>query len=197
MYGAGIITTSTNREGHHLQIGWLVEFETGKSDITDTGACDTAGESRDAEMAWHTDTTLIISSDQEKLCLDAIAHEQDRAVNRVLREVQDWHTRNLKQPLPQHCITEGWDTWSILNAIVLPMRRMSKGPERLAALHLARGRSLHHKSKSDLQCPTLPGKQCPGSKSFTPCIGHPHSRSETLSRWHAQPRSTTPASSRH
>ena len=64
---AGIINTSTNLEGNHVQAGWLVEFETSESDITDTErACDTAGEMRDAQMAWHTDTMLMISSDWGK-----------------------------------------------------------------------------------------------------------------------------------
>ena len=58
--------------------------------------CDTAGESTNVEMAWHTDTTLMISTDEEKLCLDALAREQDRAVSKALCEVQDWHTEEFK-----------------------------------------------------------------------------------------------------
>ena len=66
-------------------MGWPAELETGKSNITDReGARDTAGESTDAEIVWHTDTRLMISSDQEKLCLDGLAQEQDRSIDRAL-----------------------------------------------------------------------------------------------------------------
>ena len=66
-------------------MGQPEEFETNESDITDTkGACDTARKSTDAEMALCTDTTLMISSDWEKLHLDALACKQDKALNRAL-----------------------------------------------------------------------------------------------------------------
>ena len=49
--GTGIVTTSTNLEGHHLQTGQPAGSELCKSNITDTeGACDTAEENTDTEM---------------------------------------------------------------------------------------------------------------------------------------------------
>ena len=82
---AGIIMSTTNLDRHQLQMGWAAKSATGNSDITETkGACDTTGESTDTDIAWCTDTTLMISSNGEKLCLDALAKEQDGAMNKTL-----------------------------------------------------------------------------------------------------------------
>ena len=78
-------------------MGWLAEFEPSKNDITDTeGTRDTARESTDTEMAQCADSTLMISSDQEKLHLEALAREQDRAMSRALKEVQDRHMEEME-----------------------------------------------------------------------------------------------------
>ena len=69
-------------------------------------------------------------------------------------------------------------------------RTREESPE-TSILPCERGCSLHCKSKSDLQCPTLSGKQHLGSRSFTP-MERPCSRSETTGRWHSQSLSTTP-----
>ena len=54
-----------------------------------------------------------------------------------------------------------------------------------------RGRSLHHKSKSDIQYPASPGRRCLGSQSFTP-FGH-----RSHSRHHSHSRSSMPSWSHH
>ena len=72
------------------------------------------------------------------------------------------------------------------------MRRMSKEPERSplrpVALHLVREDAAYTAS------PSLTFDA--GSRSFTSCFVHPHSRSEMPNRWCGQLRSSMPASSR-
>ena len=66
------------------------EFE--ESDITDTeGLCEVVEESTDTEMARQTHTTLMITSNREKVQLEALIKEQDRAINEAVRQVQEWH----------------------------------------------------------------------------------------------------------
>ena len=57
-----------------------------------------------------------------------------------------------------------------------------------------RGRSLHHKSKSDLQFPASPGRRHLGSWSFTPSRHCSHSRSSMSSQ--SRHRDSTPHTSR-
>ena len=66
------------------------EFE--ESDITDTeGLCKVIEESTDTEMAQQTHTTLMITSDREKVRLEALVKKQDHTVNEAVRQVQEWH----------------------------------------------------------------------------------------------------------
>ena len=93
----GIITTSTNLEGSHHWTGWPAGSEFDESDITDTeGIRDTVEESTDTEMAWHAGATLMISTDREKIQLEALAREQDQAMSRALWEVQQWHLEEIQ-----------------------------------------------------------------------------------------------------
>ena len=66
------------------------EFE--ESDITDTeGLREVVEESTDTKMAWQTHTTLMITSDREKVRLKALVREKDRAINEAVRQVQGRH----------------------------------------------------------------------------------------------------------
>ena len=153
----GVITASTNLESHHLQMGWPAESAASDSDITDTeGAHDTAGESMDVEMVQCTDTTLMISSNWEKLRFDALAQEQDRAIDRALWEVQDRHTKEFEAATSTMSHNQ-----SVGCTIHLKHRSTSheedikrtreESPEIGSARPHERGCSLHHKSKSDLR----------------------------------------------
>ena len=70
------------------------EFE--ESDITDTeGLREVMEESTDMEMAWQTHT-LMITSDREKVRLEALVREQDCAIDEAVRQVQEWHLEEVQ-----------------------------------------------------------------------------------------------------
>ena len=70
------------------------EFE--ESNITDTeGLCKVIEESTDTEMAQQTHT-LMITSDREKVRLKALIKQQDRAINKTVRQVQEWHLKEVQ-----------------------------------------------------------------------------------------------------
>ena len=52
-------------------------------------------ESMDTEMAWQTHT-LMITSDREKVRLEALMREQDRAVDEAMRQVQEQHLEEVQ-----------------------------------------------------------------------------------------------------
>ena len=88
---ASVITAMTT-SADTVMSRWSAGLELEESDIMDTeGLCDGTEESRDTEMAWQTHTTLMITSDREKVRLEALVKEQDRAVNEAMRQVQIWH----------------------------------------------------------------------------------------------------------
>ena len=77
--------------------GWPAGSEFEESDITDTeGLCEVVEESMDTEMAWQTHTTLMITSDREKVWLKALIKEQDHAVNEAVRQVQERHLEEVR-----------------------------------------------------------------------------------------------------
>ena len=70
------------------------EFE--ESNITNTeGLCEVMEESTDTEMARQTHT-LMITSDREKVRLEALMREQDHAVDEAMRQVQEWHLEEVQ-----------------------------------------------------------------------------------------------------
>ena len=70
------------------------EFE--ESDITYTeGLCQVMEESTDTEMA-HQTHTLMITSDREKVRLEALMREQDHAVDEAMRQVQERHLEEVQ-----------------------------------------------------------------------------------------------------
>ena len=70
------------------------EFE--ESDITDTeGLPEVIEESTDMEMAQQTHT-LMITSNREKVQLEALVKEQDCAVDEAVRQVQEWHLEEVQ-----------------------------------------------------------------------------------------------------
>ena len=71
------------------------DFE--ESDITNTeGLRKVIKESTDIEMARQTHTTLMITSDREKVKLEALIKEQDHAINEAVRQVQERHLEEVQ-----------------------------------------------------------------------------------------------------
>ena len=86
------MTTSANP----VTSGWPTGSEFEESNITDTDSlCEEIEESMDMEMAWQTHT-LMITSDREKVRLEALVKEQDCAVDEAVRQVQEWHLEEVQ-----------------------------------------------------------------------------------------------------
>ena len=84
---AGIVTAMTT-SANPVTSGWPAGSEFEESDVTDTeGLHDVVEESTDTEMVWQAHTTLMITSDREKVWLEALIKEQDRTVNEAVRQV--------------------------------------------------------------------------------------------------------------
>ena len=101
---AGVVTAMTASADPVISGGPAgSEFE--ESDITDTeGFCDVVEESTDTEMAWQTHTTLMITSDREKVWLEALIKEQDRAMTEAVRQVQEGHLEEIQAIMDAaHC----------------------------------------------------------------------------------------------
>ena len=149
-------------------------------------------------MAWQTHT-LMITSNREKVWLEALVKEQDRAVDEAMRQVQERHLEEVQaiadairhredgqSSFKHHSTSQEEDV----------KRSHEESPE-YSSTPQERGRSLHHKSKSDIQYPASPGRRHPGSQSFIP-FGHcSHSRPQSQSRHHSHSRSSTSGQSHH
>ena len=134
-------------------------------------------ESTDTEMVQQTHT-LMITSDREKVRLKALVKEQDRAINQAVRQVQERHLEEVQAIADaiQHR-EDGWTSYKHHSTSQEEdvKRSREESPE-YGATPRERGRSLHRKSKSDLQYLASPGRRCLGSWSFTPFRHHCHSR---------------------
>ena len=76
---------------------WPAGSEFEESDITDTeGLRKVIEESTDMEMVQQTHTTLMITSDREKVGLEPLVKEQDRTMNEAVRQVQEWHLEEVQ-----------------------------------------------------------------------------------------------------
>ena len=92
---ASIVTTMTT-SANPVTSEWPAGSEFEENNITDTkGLCEVIEESTDTEMAWQTHT-LMITSDREKVQLEALIKEQDRAVNEAVRQVQEQHLEEVQ-----------------------------------------------------------------------------------------------------
>ena len=156
-------------------------------------------------MAQQTHYTLMITSDREQIWLEALVKEQDHAVNEAVRQVQERHLEEVQAIANAIWHQEdGWSSHKHRSASQEEdiKRSREESPE-YGTTPRERGRSLHHKSKSDLQYPALPGRRCLGSRSFTPfghrshSRHHSHSRHCCHSRHRSHSRSSTPGQSCH
>ena len=76
---------------------WPAGSEFEESDITDTESLrEVIEESTDTEMARKTHTTLMITSDREKVWLEALIKEQDHTINEAVRQVQEQHLEEVR-----------------------------------------------------------------------------------------------------
>ena len=193
LHTAGIIMATTPSVGH-VGSGRPARSEFEDSDITDTeGLCDIFEESTDTKMACFTHTTLMITSNREKVRLEALIREQDLTVNEAIRQVQEWHLGGMQAIIDTtHCREDECSTHKHRSTSQEDdvKRSREESPE-AGTVPQERGRSLHHKSKSDLQYPTSPSRRCPSSQSFIPLMACLHSRSGTPSRQRSHSRSTT------
>ena len=126
------------------------EFE--ESDITDTeGLHEVIEESTDMEMVWQAHT-LMITSNREKVRLEALVKDQDHAVNEAVRQVQEWHLEEVQAiadtiwhqedgQSSYKCCSASWEE---------DVKISHEGSPEYGATPQERGRSLHRKSKSDL-----------------------------------------------
>ena len=74
----------------------LAGLELEESDITDyEGHREVTEESMDTELSWQMHATMMITSDQEKHRLEALAREQDHACNEAVKQVQTRHLREM------------------------------------------------------------------------------------------------------
>ena len=167
------------------------EFE--ESNITDTeGLHEVTEESTDMEMAWQIHT-LMITSNREKVRLEALVKEQDCAIDKAVRQVQEWHLEEVQAiaDTVRHQ-EDGQSSFKCCSASQEEdiKRSREESPE-YGTTPRERGRSLHRKSKSDLQYLALPGRRHLGSWSFTP-FGH-----RSHSRHHSHSQSSMPGQSHH
>ena len=87
---AASIVTAMTTSVNPVTSGWPTGSEFEESNITNTeGLRKVIEESTDTEMAQQTHT-LMITSDREKVCLEALIKEQDHAINEAVRQVQEW-----------------------------------------------------------------------------------------------------------
>ena len=138
----------------------------------------------------------MITSDREKVRFEALVKEQDRAVNEAMRQVQVRHLEEVWAIVnTTRCRKEGCYSHKCRSASRgEDVKRSRKESPEYGTTRGERGRSLHCKSKSDLQFPASPGRRCPGSRSYTPSRQCSKSRNSTPG-WSCQ-RDSTPHTSR-
>ena len=82
----------------------LAGSELEESDITDyEGHREVTEESTDTKLSRQTHATMMITSDQEKHRLEALAREQDRACNEAMKQVQTRHLREVEATADAPC----------------------------------------------------------------------------------------------
>ena len=177
LQAAGIITTMTT-SAEPVTSRWPTGSEFEESDITDTeGLCKVTEESTDKEMVWQTHT-LMITSDREKVQLEALIKEQDCAIDKAVRQVQEGH---LEEVLAiADAVQHREDGRSSFKCRSASERKTSKDPVRSLQS------TVPHPKKEDTACTAnpnqissnlaSPGRRHLGSQSFTPFGHHSHSR---------------------
>ena len=150
---AGVITAMT-ASANPVTSGQPAGSEFEESDITNTeGLHEVTEESTDTEMMWQTHT-LMITSDREKVQLEALVKEQDRAIDEAVRQVQEWHLEEV-QAIADAIQHQGDGRSSFKHRSTSREEDVKKSREEspeYSSTPQERGHSLHCKSKSDIWC---------------------------------------------
>ena len=102
LWTAGVTTTLSTPANHPNVRPASSELE--ESDITDhEGHREVTEESTDTELSRQMHVTMMITSDQEKHWLEALAREQDRACNEAVKQVQTRHLREIEATADAPC----------------------------------------------------------------------------------------------
>ena len=166
----------------------LAGSELEESDITDyEGHREVTEVSTDTELSQQTHTTMMITSDQEKHQLEALAREQDRTCNEAVKQVQTRHLWEVEATTDTPCPSFKCHSASREEG---SKRTREESPE-YGTTPQERGCSLQQKSdkhKADW-IPASPSKRHPGSRSYTgtPC-NCSQSRHRSSSRCHSHSR---------
>ena len=97
------VTTALSTLANHPNVR-PASSELEESDITDyEGHCEVIEESTDTELSWQMHATMMITSDQEKHQLEALAREQDCACNEAMKQVQTRHLREVEATADTPC----------------------------------------------------------------------------------------------
>ena len=193
------VTTALSTPANHQNVR-PAGSELEESDITDhEGHHEVTEESTDTELSRQMHVTKMITSDQEKHSLEALAREQNCACNEAVKQVQTRHLQEVEATADAPCRSFKRHSGSREED---SKRTCEESPE-YGTTPRERGRSLQRKDKHKAdQIPASPGKRRPGSQSYTPCecVCTPRNRSQSghrsSSRRHShsrcRSRSTTP-----
>ena len=131
-----------------------------ESNITDyEGHCEVTEESTDTELSRQTHVTMMITSDQEKHRLEALAREQDHACNEAVKQVQTRHLREVEATADAPCHSFKCRSASQEEN----SKRTHEESPKYGTTPQERGRSLQQKDKHKAdQIPASPGKRRPG-----------------------------------
>ena len=166
LWTASVTTTLSTLANHPNMRLACSELE--ESNITDyEGHREVTEESTDTELSWQMHATMMITSDHEKHCLEALAREQDRTCNEAMKQVQTLHFWEVEATVDtpcrsfKHCSASRQEDskWT-----------HEESPE-YSTMPQERGCSLQQKSdkhKAD-RFMASPSKRHPGSQSYTPC----------------------------
>ena len=172
------VTTALSTPANHLNMR-LGSLELEESDITDhEGHCEVTEESTDTELSWQMHVTMMITSDQEKHWLEALAREQDCTCNKAVKQVQTRHLQEVEATADAPCCSFKHCSASREE----DSKRTREESSEYGTMPQERGHSLQQKDKHKADWILVsPGKRCPGSRSYTPCecARTPHNHSQS------------------
>ena len=128
LQAAGVVTAMTT-SADPVTSGQPAGSEFEESDITNTeGLHKVVEESMDMEMARQGHTTLMITSNREKVWLEALIKEQDHTINEAVRQVQERHLEKVQAITDTSDVKRMGDP--VISAAAPPKRKTSRDPVR-------------------------------------------------------------------
>ena len=160
------VTTALSTLANHPNVR-LAGSELEESNITDyEGHREVTKESTDTKLSQQTHATMMITSDQEKHQLEALAREQDCTCNEAMKQVQTRHLWEVEATADAPCCSFKHHSASQEE----DSKRTREESPKYGTMPRERGHSLQRKDKHKAdRIPASPGKRHPGSKSYTPC----------------------------